>query len=1061
MAYGARLKLRLFIEGVEVPCISAQVQAVPNAPMVASIQIPPLGEGLKLPPRCIVHLYFYDFDSSYETDFVKRTGTSNPTLNGPTALEKAYEDRRANEVEVFRGKEWENSNYKLLFAGEIMGLAWTKNPQQRSLVLQCSDFSNYWDYAYQYSNTDLFGPGYKAMFSGGSTNLFTDFLTEPGSICVRIIKSPPTRYPAMKGLMGGLIHLIEAIGGSYYYEKRYAGQNVFFSLAELRLRITQMLMAYEKDTTSSKLLGGSYDGLFGRTIGNLGEQASIRKVITALSGVIFHECYPQPCPYYRPGTHGTPTGSARERIQDMVVFGALAAEVLGLETSLVTLIDSMNDTSSTLPGVDKPVERRAVVVSHTKDAIGTLVTIQKQCGVVARKAEVEAPKARQKKMPNVVAIAGVMATSLRGAASIIGTVIAKLKSAATKQSPQGGTGDSVVAKLNEACIKLRSIQELEADVTRVDKQIPPILGQQIFRPDVWFSAPPRCNVIFPEQYSQLNYSRRFMEEPTRLLLKTNNEFFGEDELFDNFYFAPKAITLKGEANTLKSMLRNDILDHELFTGILPVFEKMGEFNIFAARSGMVDGKTPKLGLAQRSCNFLYFKHRFASRQLMITARFLPYLAVGFPGLVLDQYVDLEAIRAYNKLLQSLPEEYRSAVRDTDKLLGTHFLASFTQVTHNVDAKGNGQTAIGCTYARQPGESVEFLGVRQDSITGTRKKKDFSERETEVAAIISPRLNGTGPAWGRIIKVEDITQKYSTGDFENGQKLSIYSGTGGLDLSELDKNKSTKKAARNSSKEVIVQVPIGIARRAGDYGDLVSALVGDPDITVMFKAYKITEEVNRSHQDKKIDLPPEEYIRPGWYGNCWHPAKISEVYYDMLNTGAITEPQQIQHQGGPNSTSVMTSDAMATLADALANADYKNIGSDASVLLSLAAGSSIENSVAYLAMTYSLIKQASFDVEAFIQSYTWRPVATLIDMFGTQDLKLSTDGARVVEGVEGFHSRAFGPYANLFGLVTQDIESVVGIKRGSSQEQKADKRLYKLNAVLQYVARLRVSRGILG
>src|SRR5690606_13148699 len=75
-----------------------------------------------------------------------------------------------------------NNKYKLLFAGELMGFQWTKNAVNRSVVLQCSDFSNYWDYAYQFNNTDIFGPGIKAMFTGGSTNLFTDFLSSPGEI---------------------------------------------------------------------------------------------------------------------------------------------------------------------------------------------------------------------------------------------------------------------------------------------------------------------------------------------------------------------------------------------------------------------------------------------------------------------------------------------------------------------------------------------------------------------------------------------------------------------------------------------------------------------------------------------------------------------------------------------------------------------------------------------------------------------------------------------------------------------------------------------------------------
>jgi hypothetical protein len=82
------------------------------------------------------------------------------------------------------------------------------------------------------------------------------------------------QYPKLKGLLGGLVHLLEAIGGSYYYDKKFAGQNIFFSLAELRLHITQMITAYENDPTASPAQrGNGYDGLFGRTLGNLGSRS--------------------------------------------------------------------------------------------------------------------------------------------------------------------------------------------------------------------------------------------------------------------------------------------------------------------------------------------------------------------------------------------------------------------------------------------------------------------------------------------------------------------------------------------------------------------------------------------------------------------------------------------------------------------------------------------------------------------------------------------------------------------------------------------------------------------
>jgi hypothetical protein len=113
------------------------------------------------------------------------------------------------------------------------------------------------------------------------------------------------------------------------------------------------------------------------------------------------------------------------------------------------------------------------------------------------------------------------------------------------------------------------------------------------------------------------------------------------------------------------------------------------------------------------------------------------------------------------------------------------------------------------------------------------------------------------------------------------------------------------------------------------------------------------------------------------------------------------------------------------------------------------------------LTYSVMRGGGFDTEQFIRSYTWRPIASMPDMFGSNDLMLDPTGKDVVQGIEGFHSRASGPFNDLFGLVTNDIEDVLGIKRGTAQAQKADTRLRKYNAVLDYVAAIRLSRALLG
>ena len=332
-ARGVRLRLRLFLEGVEVPVVGAQLQCLPNAPIMAAIQVPPRSEGLRLLPRTLVHLFFLDFYEEenpfigvstfsnaagevHPTRYQDQLDTFNARLNNSLA-EKGFAPEDSPEVGADNATNSRIGRYKVLFFGEIIGLDWTKNQGNRALVLQCADPSNYWDYAYQWTNTGLFGPGIKAMFSGGSTNLFTDFLSSKAEVLTNILRTPSITFPKLKGLAGGIVHLLESIGGTYYHSKKVAGQNIFFTLAELRLHINQMIMAVEDDPTASRLLANQgYGGLFSRLLGGMGGQTSIRKSITALQGIIFHETYAQPCPRYIPGVNTGQGESSRHRLAD-------------------------------------------------------------------------------------------------------------------------------------------------------------------------------------------------------------------------------------------------------------------------------------------------------------------------------------------------------------------------------------------------------------------------------------------------------------------------------------------------------------------------------------------------------------------------------------------------------------------------------------------------------------------------------------------------------------------------------------------------------------------------
>ena len=1045
-----RLRLRLFLEGVEVPVIAATLQCSPNGPSVASIQVPPLAEGTRLHPRTVVHLFFYDMYTA-TSPFIETQAKQGDGKNDPTNADKQQTDgdpgtsmndasnRMSDEDGALR-------NYKLLFVGELSGFQWTKNVRHRSLVLQCVDLSNYWDYAYQWTNTGLFGPGFKAVFSGGSTNLFTDFLTTKGSVITSIVVSGKCNaFPKLKGLAAGIIRLIEAIGGTYFPRpgseaKKIRGQNLFFSMAELRLRITQMVGAVENDTTSTNIIARQgYSGMFDRALGGLGSQTSIRQAINALTKIVFHETYPQPCPKFVPGADGAVSGVKRTKVQGHPQWGYLTTEA-------EQAIEGINALKASLTALENEAELLTASGVGTR---GVLRSLQDKAGKLSKRLRQVVARMRGKGTPPPQASA-IFAKS----AQLVGTGGVQLN----QWRPKGPASvkSRIIKSFDDALSQLEKARDLTVNETAAKDVQPARLLQQILRPDVWFTAPPRCNVLFPEAYDTLQYQRAFFQEPTRFLLKTNDEFFGEDALFDSHYFAPQAGTVRGEGARLQNMLAGALLDHELFTGILPIFEKMGEFNVFANRSGTVQAKggVTKAGPAQRSANFLYFKHRFNARSIMVEGKFNPWVAVGFPGLVIDKYVDVETIKLHNELRLSA-KDLGLTEQEVGAVLGTNYLANFTSVVHMVSQQeSKGMTQIQGGFARQAEEGIEFLGAAQDALAIKKREGEAAVRSTDIAAVNSPKLSSFGPNYGKIINVQEVTSEYARASaqseffgadelFDKGKKLPLF------DVQTTPKKRGQKP----------VLVPVGVTMTAQQYGPEVEEITGNADSLVRMKAYRVTEEVPRYRQEDAF-VPIEEFIRPGWYGDVWTTAKIGKVYEEFFDIGSITDAQTFVDPTGAakGKQSEQAHDAAAEGAKAEDSDDPRK---DAPSALALDEGATVQAAVEFLWLTYSYIKQQGIDIEEFIRAYTWRPVATMVDMFGTSNLQFDQTGEKVLDGVEGFHSRAFGPYDNLFGLVGPAVEDILGVKRGEQSAQKADTRKRKLLKVQEYVSALRFSRAILG
>jgi len=214
--------------------------------------------------------------------------------------------------------------------------------------------------------------------------------------------------------------------------------------------------------------------------------------------------------------------------------------------------------------------------------------------------------------------------------------------------------------------------------------------------------------------------------------------------------------------------------------------------------------------------------------------------------------------------------------------------------------------------------------------------------------------------------------------------------------------------------------IGVATPAHVIGPSITSITGDPNVMVTLLAYELTEDITQGSDE--TDYAVEDIVRPPWFPQVWMNGSIGGgVYLPLLGTGAITDPIAVLAPGTLSDMSGMTNDAVTNMLQSVAS------GTDASaqVINSIMDGATVQGAVDFLVHTYSLMQNKGVDITEFVKTYCWRPIATMFDIFGSRDLMMKADGT-VEQGVMGFHSHSFGPYADLFGIAPTDTTKLLGI-----------------------------------
>ena len=213
IATATSINLKVLLEGVEIPTTRVVVSYGVKTPAQAQIIIPFAKSAFNLLPRTLAHVFF---------------------RLGP-----------------------EDENYRLLFAGELISVSTSVEPHSRSTVLTCVDHYNYLSIVHRFFFDPLgLDPTFRRrqIFMGAKPQKASILAGAAGTLRKLLLKSC-RGYPNTKGLLSGILSIIEAVTGISDGEKEnYRGINEYFELAQHRLRIYNQIGAPPNDRTSAKLL---------------------------------------------------------------------------------------------------------------------------------------------------------------------------------------------------------------------------------------------------------------------------------------------------------------------------------------------------------------------------------------------------------------------------------------------------------------------------------------------------------------------------------------------------------------------------------------------------------------------------------------------------------------------------------------------------------------------------------------------------------------------------------------------------------------------------------------
>lgn len=1059
------LMLRLFLEGREVPVISAVCTGGVNTGGSASVQVVPADGIMDFLPRTLVHLFFYDGDEQAE-------------------------DVR--------------SRYKLLFVGEIMGVEYVRSTSQRAAVLKCLDFSSYWDaarllfYRTFTSDTQQPKPGNTTQMmvaSGAGAYRYDRTKQSPSSMLVKVLTSKSIRHPDVEGFMGGLLLMLEMLGGIYdgSNTENHRGLNDFFSQSELRLHLSRTLGAARKDTSSAKLLNSRHFRKWIRNaISQQGHTISFRTVLDLVLKRLSSYYSSQLCPNYTTKeivevVHTVTKAQKKsigQRISDrMAAVGRLKKEVdKALEWADKDYGAQATQLSSTFDYSLVAYSEEGVTSQEYQDPMQGLVRTHTSLGaeleVFAFGSTDSGFNTTDDNGESVSYAWGDPGQLLKDKdfSAPAGTdynAVSLAAEMATKQcvpdDPIGQRYPAItVTKLQALKVKLdgahkaygKRATRYTKEKVRVKETKLPKLYTHTFTPDQFLCPAPRCNVLFPEHISSMSMSRNFMQEITRLHLTTRKEWEGKGvrpRYSRKTFVAPHVDVLFGKSAA--KMMRNVeyfIFPHEVYAGIIPRFDQVPDMAAYEKLSKEKLAGAPadmaRVDYLVRMADFLFVKYRIAGRIISANGRFNPTVAAGMAMLVLpkppgpdmaeklDKVYDQQDWRALTtldpeKYLAQLGENIGKNLKSID--LPIQYAGVLHSLQHSISQEG-GTSNYTISHVWIPSRE-EIPGISSMDVkyrTGYKTVKTV--KRVHLTGVVLKDTEQSSPEIHHLSVDADGTQQ----QILETKSLDDWLAYGTKDTAEYLANTTSKSAKAGQVQVKVDQLKTKWIGPNGGY--LVDATFKgwdtftakpeqDPKTGERYSVatsgtaqLELTEKV-AIYAHKALTMPFEYAVRPVWLAEVFSNLRIGQHFYqDILGCSSICDGEESKvdpKTGVPQSG--LGIKLLASAVDRLITTAVIQLERDGELLKpddvpnkmrlalqDIIGGSTIMQSAASVARLYLKYQQFGHSgaLNQFITQYTRRGFASMNDILGTGDLLFDLATGVKVSGEEGFHSRAYGPWS---------------------------------------------------